>query len=88
MLLIVSWNMDQKSTRQEFSFPLVTHTREPYTTLISYFSPGFQSKELIVRGGLKLGDVDQYPLIDVTIDGADEYTSIISETIFWYSPKL
>jgi ribose 5-phosphate isomerase A len=34
--------------------------------------PGFQSKELIVKGGLILGDVDQYPSIDVTIDGADE----------------
>lgn len=33
---------------------------------------GFQSKELIVKGGLGLGDVDQYPIIDVTIDGADE----------------
>jgi ribose 5-phosphate isomerase len=26
-----------------------------------------------VKGGLSLGDVDQYPTIDVTIDGADEY---------------
>ncbi|TFY51226.1 hypothetical protein EVG20_g11101, partial [Dentipellis fragilis] len=33
---------------------------------------GFQSKELIVKGKLRLGDVDQYPVIDVTIDGADE----------------
>ncbi|GJJ13046.1 hypothetical protein Clacol_007295 [Clathrus columnatus] len=33
----------------------------------------FQSKELVVTAGLKLGDVDQYPLIDVTIDGADEF---------------
>uniref|UniRef100_A0A0W0F540 Ribose-5-phosphate isomerase n=1 Tax=Moniliophthora roreri TaxID=221103 RepID=A0A0W0F540_MONRR len=33
---------------------------------------GFQSKELIVQSGLTLGDVDQYPTIDVTIDGADE----------------
>ena len=33
---------------------------------------GFQSKELIVNAGLRLGDVDQYPVIDVTIDGADE----------------
>ena len=33
---------------------------------------GFQSKELIVRSQLLLGDVDQYPEIDVTIDGADE----------------
>lgn len=26
--------------------------------------------------GLRLGDVDQYPTIDVTIDGADEYVDI------------
>jgi ribose 5-phosphate isomerase A len=33
---------------------------------------GFQSKELIVKAGLNLGDVDQFPKVDVTIDGADE----------------
>lgn len=33
---------------------------------------GFQSKELIVSSGLMLGDVDQYPTIDITLDGADE----------------
>ena len=33
---------------------------------------GFQSKELIIKAGLVLGDVDQYPYLDVTIDGADE----------------
>jgi len=27
---------------------------------------------LIVKAGLNLGDVDQFPNIDVTIDGADE----------------
>ncbi|ORX33509.1 ribose 5-phosphate isomerase A-domain-containing protein [Kockovaella imperatae] len=32
----------------------------------------FQSKELIIKAGLVLGDVDQYPRLDVTIDGADE----------------
>ncbi|KAL8292083.1 hypothetical protein RQP46_001549 [Phenoliferia psychrophenolica] len=38
-----------------------------------WFIPtGFQSKELIVKAGLNLGDVDQFPTIDVTIDGADE----------------
>jgi ribose 5-phosphate isomerase A len=36
---------------------------------------GFQSKELIIKGGLVLGDIDQYPSLDVTIDGADEYVS-------------
>lgn len=33
---------------------------------------GFQSKQLIVEGGLRLGDVDEHPTIDVTLDGADE----------------
>ncbi|THU90416.1 ribose-5-phosphate isomerase [Dendrothele bispora CBS 962.96] len=37
-----------------------------------FIPTGFQSKELIVTSGLMLGDVDQYPVIDVTIDGADE----------------
>jgi len=37
-----------------------------------FIPTGFQSKELIVQGGLTLGDVDQYQVIDVTIDGADE----------------
>ena len=35
-------------------------------------SIGFQSKQLIVEAGLVLGDVDQHPIIDVTLDGADE----------------
>ncbi|KZT54248.1 ribose-5-phosphate isomerase [Calocera cornea HHB12733] len=37
-----------------------------------FLPTGFQSKELIVNAGLTLGDVDQYPNLDVTIDGADE----------------
>ncbi|ODN75275.1 ribose-5-phosphate isomerase [Cryptococcus amylolentus CBS 6039] len=37
-----------------------------------FLPTGFQSKELIVKAGLTLGDVDQYARIDVTIDGADE----------------
>lgn len=37
-----------------------------------FLPTGFQSKELIVNAGLVLGDVDQYPNLDVTIDGADE----------------
>jgi len=37
-----------------------------------FIPTGFQSKELIVHGKLVLGDIDQYPNIDVTIDGADE----------------
>ena len=42
---------------------------------------GFQSKELIVAANLRLGDVDQYPVIDVTIDGADEYVTQLSSTL-------
>jgi len=37
-----------------------------------FIPTGFQSKELIVSANLRLGDVDQYPVIDVTSDGADE----------------
>ena len=32
----------------------------------------YQSKQLIIEYGLNLGSLDQYPDIDVTIDGADE----------------
>jgi ribose 5-phosphate isomerase A len=37
-----------------------------------FIPTGFQSKELIVMSNLNLSDVDQFPTIDVTIDGADE----------------
>ncbi|EAU86951.1 ribose-5-phosphate isomerase [Coprinopsis cinerea okayama7 len=37
-----------------------------------FIPTGFQSRQLIVAAGLTLGDVDQYPTIDITIDGADE----------------
>jgi len=37
-----------------------------------FIPTGFQSKELIVKANLLLGDVDQYPTIDITLDGADE----------------
>jgi len=38
-----------------------------------WFVPtGFQSKELIVKAGLRLADVDQFAKLDVTVDGADE----------------
>lgn len=38
----------------------------------TYIAAGFQSKNLIVDAGLVLGDIEQFPNIDVTIDGADE----------------
>ncbi|THH30763.1 hypothetical protein EUX98_g3434 [Antrodiella citrinella] len=37
-----------------------------------FIPTGFQSKQLIVEAHLTLGDVSQYPVLDVTIDGADE----------------
>jgi len=37
-----------------------------------FIPSGFQSKQLIIEGGLRLGDVDEHPTIDVTLDGADE----------------
>jgi len=46
---------------------------------------GFQSKELIVAANLRLGDVDQYPVIDVTIDGADEYAVRLNSAL---TPKV
>ncbi|GJN91184.1 hypothetical protein Rhopal_004202-T1 [Rhodotorula paludigena] len=49
------------------------HVKDHHKVLgIGYIPTGFQSKELIVKAGLNLGDVDQFPTIDVTIDGADE----------------
>jgi len=39
--------------------------------------PGFQSKQLIVEANLNLGDVDEHPSIDVTIDGADEWVPFL-----------
>lgn len=32
----------------------------------------FQATQLILKHGLTLGDLSQYPVIDVAIDGADE----------------
>ncbi|RIA93266.1 ribose-5-phosphate isomerase [Glomus cerebriforme] len=37
-----------------------------------FIPTSFQSRLLIIEGGLNLGDIDQYSEIDVTIDGADE----------------
>ena len=33
---------------------------------------GFQSKQLIIDNGLKLGAIEQFPEIDIAFDGADE----------------
>jgi ribose 5-phosphate isomerase A len=37
-----------------------------------FIPTGFQSQELITHAGLRLGDITQYSVLDVTIDGADE----------------
>ncbi|KAI8580958.1 hypothetical protein K450DRAFT_235439 [Umbelopsis ramanniana AG] len=39
---------------------------------IVYIPTSFQSRLLITEGGLTLGSIEQFPEIDVTIDGADE----------------
>lgn len=33
---------------------------------------GFQSKQLIIEAGLRLGTIEQYPAVDIAFDGADE----------------
>jgi len=35
----------------------------------------FQARQLIVEGGLELGDLERFPALDVAIDGADEVDS-------------
>ncbi|KAG8939323.1 ribose-5-phosphate isomerase rki1 [Tulasnella sp. 408] len=56
------------------AYTAVDNHVKPTDKLIGIGS-GFQSKQLIVNGGLRLGDVSQYTHIDVTIDGADEVDS-------------
>lgn len=46
--------------------------QKPELKHIVYIPTSFQSKILILEGGLQLGSIEQYPEIDVTIDGADE----------------
>jgi len=41
-------------------------------------SAGFQSKQLILAANLTLGDIEQFPVIDVTIDGADEVDTALN----------
>lgn len=36
---------------------------------------GFQSKQLIIDNGLKLGSIEENPIIDIAFDGADEIDS-------------
>ncbi|KAI8098014.1 ribose 5-phosphate isomerase A-domain-containing protein [Gilbertella persicaria] len=46
--------------------------QRPELKHIVYIPTSFQSKILILEGGLQLGSIEQHPEIDVTIDGADE----------------
>jgi len=43
-----------------------------------FIPTGFQSKQLILAANLTLGDIDQYPVINVTIDGADEVDTALN----------
>ncbi|KAF9311063.1 ribose-5-phosphate isomerase rki1 [Podila horticola] len=50
--------------------------RDPALNAKTVFVPtSFQSRGLLLDGGLTVGDVEQYSDIDVTIDGADECDS-------------
>ncbi|KAG0244503.1 ribose-5-phosphate isomerase rki1 [Mortierella sp. GBA43] len=50
--------------------------RDPELNAKTVFVPtSFQSRGLLIDGGLTVGDVEQYPNVDVTIDGADEVDS-------------
>ncbi|KAF7730291.1 ribose-5-phosphate isomerase rki1 [Apophysomyces ossiformis] len=52
--------------------------QRPELKHIVYVPTSFQSKLLIIDGGLTMGTVDQYPEIDVTIDGADEVDDLLN----------
>ncbi|KAG0367137.1 ribose-5-phosphate isomerase rki1 [Gamsiella multidivaricata] len=50
--------------------------RDPALNEKTVFIPtSFQSRGLLLDGGLNVGDIDQYPNVDVAIDGADEVDS-------------
>ena len=73
-----------------------SHLIDPMTwsLMVHYFMciTGFQSKELIVSSHLNLGDVDQFPTIDVTFDGADEWVvcscAFVFEDCIFIGPDL
>lgn len=39
---------------------------------------GFQSRQLIIENGLTLGQIEQFPTVDVAFDGADEVDSLLN----------
>jgi len=69
---IVKQGAEANKNRVFIPTGLLLHNWFFQNTQYILFCAGFQSKELIVSSGLNLGDVDQYPTIDVTLDGADE----------------
>lgn len=44
----------------------------PNKDLFVCIPTGFQSKQLIIDNGLRLGSIEQYPKVDIAFDGADE----------------
>lgn len=62
-----------EANKDRVFIPTGMHTFRFSISSAIHHKSGFQSKQLIVQAGLNLGDVDEYPTIDVTIDGADEY---------------
>lgn len=50
---------------------LVERVREEKLNIVCV-PTSFQANQLIVNGGLPLGDLSRYPVLDVAIDGADE----------------
>lgn len=46
-----------------------------YVSQFTCIATGFQSKQLIMDSGLNYGIIEQYPVIDIVFDGADEVDS-------------
>ncbi|KAG0162938.1 ribose-5-phosphate isomerase rki1 [Apophysomyces sp. BC1015] len=53
-------------------FALERIAQKPHLHDIVFVPTSFQTKQLILEHGLRLGSIDQYTSIAVTIDGADE----------------
>ncbi|KAG0642558.1 ribose 5-phosphate isomerase A-domain-containing protein [Tuber brumale] len=50
----------------------IIHLGRDVTDSITFIPTGYQSKELIINGGLKLGSIDRHTELDIAFDGADE----------------
>jgi ribose 5-phosphate isomerase A len=51
---------------------LIQRVKEENLKVVTCVPTSFQSKQLIEQGGLPLGTIDQFPELDLAIDGADE----------------